>query len=476
MAISSLGVGSGLDLNGILSSLMQVEQQPLLALQKKEASYQARISALGTLKGALSSLQTAAQGFIPATGQTAATKYATYKASIADTTIATASAATGAVAGTYTLEVSSLAQAQSLASTAGLDTITTGGTLKIELGSLGGTPPAGTFTADSARELNITIADGATIEQVRDAINAAATDGRVSATLATGTGGKQLVLTSGKTGLANVMKLSGVTGLDYDPAAATGGLSQASANGEQAASDAAFKLNGIAATSSTNTVSGVLDGVSLSLLKTNSGSPTSLTVTRDNTSSLTAAVNAFIKAYNDAAKSMKDLGFYDASTKKAGALQGDATLRGAQSQVRNALLTTAGGSSVYQTLSDIGVSLEKDGTLKLDSSKLNKAVEADYGGVTSLVSQLGTAFKSSLEGLVGSSGSLASATDSVNRLIKDIGKRQEALNTRLEQIQARYKKQFSSLDSLISSMNKTSTYLTQQLANLPGVNSLSSSK
>ena len=102
-------------------------------------------------------------------------------------------------------------------------TIATGGTLKIELGTLSGTSPALTYAADSARELNITIANGATIEQVRDAINAAATDGRVSATVITGTAGKQLVLTSGKTGQGNVMKLSGVTGLDFNPAGSGSG-------------------------------------------------------------------------------------------------------------------------------------------------------------------------------------------------------------------------------------------------------------
>lgn len=471
MAVSSLGVGSGLDLNGILTSLMQVEQQPLLAMQKKEASYQARISALGSLKGALSSLQTAAQGFIPATGQTAADKYASFKASLADSAIGTATASTGAVAGSYSLEVTALAKAQRLTTTAGLNTIATGGTLKIELGTLSGTSPALTYAADSARELNITIANGATIEQVRDAINAAATDGRVSATVITGTAGKQLVLTSGKTGQGNVMKLSGVTGLDFNPAGSgSGALSQAAANGGQAPLDAAFKLNGIAATSSTNTVTGALDGVTLNLLKETT-TATTLTVTKDSTTSLTGSINNFIKSFNDAAKSMKDLGYYDADTKKAGALQGDSALRGAQSQVRSLLQTTAGGTSAYQTLSDIGIALQTDGTLKLDSSKLTKAIEADYAGVTALVSKVGTAFKDGIEGLAGTSGTITAATDSTNRLIKELGKRQTALLDRLEQVESRYRKQFSALDSLVASMNKTSSYLTQQLANLPGASS-----
>lgn len=485
MAVSSLGVGSGLNLSGILSSLMQVEQQPLLALQTKEASYQSRLSALGTLKSTLSSLQTASQSFIPSSTQTASEKYTTFKATVADSTIATASASTGAVAGSYSLEVSALATGHRLSSVGSTDatvgnaarlaamnaSLASGGTLKIELGTLNG---AGTtYTADSLRTLNVSIAAGSTLEQVRDAINSAATDGRISATIISGTNGKQLVLNSGKIGTENVMQLSstdGMEGFAFNPTATTNNLSQATTDGGQAASDAAFKLNGIAATSSTNSISGALDGVTLTLLKTTS-SATTLTVTRDSTTSLTAAANAFVKAYNDAAKSMKDLGYYDASTKKAGVLQGEAALRGAQSQVRNLLQTQAGGTSAYQTLSDIGIALQTDGTLKLDTSKLNKAIEADYSGVTTLVSKIGTAFKSGLDGLVGAKGSLAAATDSTNRLIKDIGKRQEALADHLTQIETRYRKQFSSLDTLVASMNKTSSYLTQQLANLPSTSS-----
>ena len=183
---------------------------------------------------------------------------------------------------------------------------------------------------------------------------------------------------------------------------------------------------------------------------------------------MTTAVNSFVKTFNEAAKSMKDLGYFNADTKQAGALQGDSTLRGATSQVRSLLQTTAGGSSAYQTLSNIGIALQTDGTLKLDTTKLNAAIAADYAGVTSLVSTVGTRFKESLEGLVGTSGNITAATDSANRLIKDLGKRQTALLDRLNQVEARYRKQFSALDTLVASMNKTSSYLTQQLANLPG--------
>lgn len=475
MAISSLGSGSGIDLNGLLTSIMQAEQQPMLALQRQEASYQSRISALGSLQGALSSLQTAAASMVPTTGTTAAAKYASFSASVADTAIASASASAGAVAGTYSLEVSSLAQNQRLVSpnTAGYTGASSAiptGDLTIEFGSLSGS----TFTLDSARTKTITIDDSnKTLGGLRDAINAANVG--ASATIVTGTNGAQLVLTSNGTGLANVMRLSGLAGFAYDPATDTGDMTQSASQGGQAAKNAAFTLNGIAATSSTNSVSGVLDGVTLSLTKETT-TPTTLTVTKNTTGNLTTALNAFIKAYNDANKSMADLGAYNEKTKAAGALQGNSTLRTAQSQVRNMVFsTTTGGSSVYKSLSDIGVSVAKDGSLSLDTSKLNKAVAADFTSVANLVSSIGSTFKTGIEGLVGSTGSIASATEGANRSVKDLTRRQEALADRLTSIEARYRAQFTALDTLIANMKRTSSYLTQQLASLPGVSNSSSS-
>lgn len=476
--VSSLGSGSGLDLSGLLTSLMQAEQKPLTALQTKESSFQTKISAYGSLKSALSSLQTAASALIPGTGISASTKYQTASASITDTTIASATATASAVAGEYSLEVSALAKAHRLTSAGNSADVTAGlaagGTLKIELGSLSGSYA---FTADASRELNVTVEAGSTIEQVRDAINSAAADGRVSATIINGTNGKQLVLTSGKTGTANVMRLSGVTGFDFNPESASGSgtLSQAAANGGQSAGDAAFSLNGIAGTSSTNTVTGVLDGVTLTLTKqTAASTPTTLTVSKNKTSALTDALNTFIQSYNAANKTMTDMGAYNATTKVAGVLQGNSTLRLAQSQVRNLLFnTTLGNDSAYQRLSDIGVSLAKDGTLSLNSTKLNAAVSADFSSVTSLVTKIGTVFKDSIDKLVGSSGSITSAVENTNRQIKSITAQEEALSTRLTAIEARYRAQFTALDSQIASMKQTSTYLTQQLANIASINSSS---
>lgn len=479
-SVTSLGVGSGLDLQGMLTKLMQVEQQPLTLLQKKQTSYQSKISALGTLQSSLAALQTAAAALTPSSTQTATEKFASYSASLADSAIASASATKGAVAGTYSLEVSALASAQRLVSRASAFTSATSalnidaGTLSIQFGQLtpATTDPvaAAAYTPDTARSLNISIAAGASLNDIRDAINAV--NGGVSATIVTGTNGPQLTLTSLKEGTTNVMQLSGLTGTDagnfnFNPLSpAVGTLSETAAGG-RSASNAAFTLNGIAGTSSTNTVNGVLDGVTLSLNKTNVGTPTTLTVSQNTSTGLTTALQAFVKAYNDANSTMGGLGTYNATTKIAGALQGDSSLRTAQSQVRSQLFgTVAGGSSAYQRLSDIGVTVAKDGTLALDTTKLSAAISSDFSGVANLVAKVGDSYNKTLEGIVGTTGSLVSATTGVTRMIKDLTTRQNVLSDRLTQIEASYRKQFTALDTLVASMNKTSTYLTQQLAAL----------
>jgi flagellar hook-associated protein 2 len=490
--VSSLGAGSGLDLSGLLTSLMAAEQRPLLALQSKEASYQARISSMGTLKSSLASLQTAASAMIPGYGLTAQDRFSSLSASLADTAIGSVSAAKGAVAGSYSLEVSSLAKNQRLASTsfAGAATAIGTGDLTIELGKLSG----GVYTADSARSKTITIdSSNATLGGLRDAINAANIG--ASATIITGTGGAQLIISSKETGLSSVLKISGsgatpLAGFDYDPVADTGSLSQSALLGGQTASDAAFKLNGIAATSSSNSVTSALDGVTLNLTKTSailtaasSGppvvletrTPTTLTVSKESTSILTSSLNAFIKAYNEANASIKTLGAYDAKTKAGGSLQGDTTLRTAKSTIQNLVFAaSAGGTSAYQRLSDIGVTMGKkdsmgDNSLSLDSAKLTAAIAKDPAAVANLVAAVGAAFKKGTDSIVGSTGTIASAIEGANRTIKTLTKSQENMAKRLTAIEARYRKQFTALDTMVAAMKQTSSTLTGQLASLPGV-------
>lgn len=465
MAISSPGLGSNLDVNSIISQLMSLEQRPLVALSRKEASFQSKISAIGSLKSVLSALNSAAAGLVPGSTQTATEKFTTYRSTIADATIASVSTTAAAVAGTYTIAVSQLAKAQRLESA--VNPTISDGTLTIAIGSY---TPAGaptTFTpkpGTSAVDITIDTSNN-TIEGVRDAINAAKAG--VTATVVNGVNGKQLIVESNTTGTDSAIRISGSTGFVFDPTEVTPDTLTETV----LAQNAALKINGIDISSQSNTVSTAIEGITLNLLKGPEAPAlevsTTLTIARDN-GSLTAQLNALIKSYNDANKAMKELGSYDAATKKAGALNGDSTLRSAQAQVRGVLNNVpAGLSGTYQRLADIGISVGLDGNMSLDSSKLTTALTADFSGVANLVAAYGTAFKTATEALVGTTGTLVSRTEGLNQSIKLLEKQADALANRLERTEARLRRQFTALDTLISGLTKTSSFLQQQLANLP---------
>ena len=434
--VTSLGAGSGLDLESLVTSLMKVEQTPLTRLQNKASSYNSTLSALGVLKAKLASLQTASNALKPTTGQAALENFATYASSVADTTIASTKASTGAVAGTYSLSVSTLAVASQFKSSAGL-TPSVGSTLSFSFAT-DGTTRNKTITIDSTNN---------SLTGLRDAINKAAMG--VSATVVNGTGGAQLVL-AGESGVSNEITL--------------GGSLAASMTRSATAGDAAFVLNGIAVQSAKNTTSSAIDGVEITLNKIGT---TTLSVDKDTNTKLASALTSFVDAYNSASSLMKTQGAYDPSTKVAGVLQGNSTLRSAQSELRNSIYSiSAGGSSAYQRLSDIGISVSTTGTMTLDTTKLRSAVAADGNGVATLVAKIGSTFSSKLTNIVGTSGSIEASTTGLSALIKANSEQQTTLGTRLTTIEAQYRKRFASLDTLISGMNSTSSYLTQQIAQL----------
>lgn len=467
MATSS----SGIDVNSIVSQLMTVEQRPLTVLKTKEAGFQAKISALGSLKSVVSALQTAAGNLVPVTGTTATQKFSVFKTTVGDATIASATSSSSAVAGTYSLEVNQLAKQHSIATStvatpfSGTDgTLTTGGTLTIRLDAQAG-------SATPSKTTDVTIADGATPEAIRDAINKASAG--VSAVVINGTAGQQLLLTGDTAGSNQFIKLSGVAGLAYDPNLPPSPLTDPFAQ-SQAAQGSAFKLNGIAATATTNTVTTAIDGITLTLLKGPEAPATSLsttlTISKDN-SSLTTGVTALVKAFNDFNTTATSLGNYNATTKVAAVLNGDSTLRGAQAAFQTWLgkVPAELSTATLQHLSDIGVSLQKDGKLTVDSTKLSAAIASDFTGVANLVSAYGSAFKAAADGLVAAGGLIAARSDGLSASIVSLGKQSDVITQRLTEIEKRYRSQFTALDVLLTGMSKTSDYLTQQLANLPKI-------
>lgn len=391
MGISAPGAGSNLDINSIISQLMAVERRPLALLDRREADYQAKLSAYGALKGALSTLQASMQGLAdPAKFQASA-------ANAADASILTASATGKAVPGSYAVEIQQLAQRQKVHSEgfASTASVLGSGTLTIQYGTydsglntfaLNGTKPAQTVTIDPSNN---------TLSGVRDAINASNIG--VSATIINDGSSNRLVLTAKDTGAANSIKITasdddgtnldaaGLSQLAFDPTAIAGSgknLTQA-----QAAQDAKLEIDGISVSKSSNSITDAIEGVTLNLLKSNTGSPTTLDVGRD-TAGVKASVEAFVKSFNNITQTLAGLSSYNSAANKGAVLQGDSTALSIQRWLRAAVSASVGSvggsASGFTSLSQIGVAFQKDGTLALNSDKLQTAIDTGFDHISDL--------------------------------------------------------------------------------------------
>lgn len=468
MAISSPGIGSGLDVNSIITKLMAVEQQPALLLQKKGQDLSTKLSAVGQLKSVLSSVQDAAKAL------SGAEKYSATSARVSDAAALSATSNSTAAAGVYSVKVLALAQTQRVVSAAGATPAVGAGTLTIQRGTYVTDPGSGTvsFTpsATAAKPISFT---GSTLAELRDAINAS--DSTLKASIVNDGTANRLVIEGSGTGADNAFKISGtdaLAGLSYD--ASTGATN--TFDRTQQAQDSRAEVQGITVTRSNNTVTDAIAGVTLNLTAV-TAAPVSVTVSRD-LSPATSAVQTLVKQFNGAVSAINAMTSYDPETKAVGPLNGDASARAAKNQLRAALtqsVTLADGSSMR--LSDIGVTLQKDGTLAVDSTKLTKALTdtparvAEFLGGTTSAKGLGGLVDKTLDGLIGTNGTVVGKADGLNSSIKSIDKQLEAWSTRLAATEQRYRNQFTRLDTTISSLTQTSTWLTQQLASLPGMSS-----
>ena len=471
--LNAPGVGSGLDVKGLVTQLMAVEQKPLTQLTTQEAKFQAKLSSLGSISGALSSLQVAAKGL-------AAASAVNNSASVSDSAVFTATALSTAQAGKYSVTVNKLAQPQKLiadgvdsTSTAiGSDTVPT--TLTFTFGTITGTPDdagiypdSATFVANSAKTpvaVSITSSNN-TLAGIRDAINAANAGVTASIINDGGDSPYRLTITSNDTGLANSLKISSsddssVVGsigalLAYNPAGTPGTPGVQKLSQSQAARNADLTIDGIHITSASNRVTEAIQGVTLTLAKETT-TATQVTVAR-NTSAITSSLASLVSAYNSVNAAIAS------PTAKGAVMQGDSAVLGLQRRVANLLGGAYNLGGAYTRLSDLGISYQKGGTLVLDSTKLSAAMSANTTDVAALTAALGQAIDTAATGLIGPSGPISTSTGGINQSIKAIGTRRTEIQRHLETLQARYMKQFSALDTLISSMNSTSTYLTQQL-------------
>jgi len=398
VAISVSGVVSNLDTESIITQLMSVESLPLSQLQTKVASFQTKLTAFGVVQSSVSTFQTALDKL------SSPSLYQSMKGSIANSSVATVSASSSAKAGSYSLEVTQLAEAQKLAAAGQSSTSTAigNGVITIDFGTIsGGTLSSdgaytgSTFTSNGEGAKTITIdSSNNSLAGIRDAINKAGIG--VTATIVNDGGSSpyRLVLTSNSTGASSAMKISVSNGSDGNGTALSNLLTFDPAGTQKMtqtmeAQDAELEVDGISVTSSSNTVEDAIPGITLDLLATNSGSATKVTVDAD-TDSITTAVNSFVSSYNSLVTTLKQYTAYDASTKTAAALTGDSTIRSIQTQLRSLLNTPVANNGSFSMLSQIGVTLQKDGSMAVDSSKLSSALENNFSDVAALFSATGS--------------------------------------------------------------------------------------
>ncbi|MHB1188855.1 flagellar filament capping protein FliD [Thiobacillus sp.] len=387
-------MATNLDVNSIVSQLMSAERQPLTKFTAKEAGFQAKLSAYGSVKSSVSGFQTALQGL------NNVGKFQTLTATASDKEVFSASATSMAVAGTYSIEVSSLAQAQQLVAAGQASSTAAIGsgaatTLTFDFGTIsGGTLTGGAysgaaFTSNGKGTKSLTLdSSNNSLQGIRDAINAAKIG--VTATLINDGSGTpyRLALSSDSLGVSNSMKVS-VSGdatlgslLAHDPAG-TQNLSET-----LTAQNTNLKVNGVAISKPSSSVSDVVEGVTLNLSKI-TATPVTLTVARD-TKTISNSIGSFVKAYNDLAGTLKNLSAYDAASQRGAILQGDATVRSLQTQLRGILGTAVTGTpGDLKTLSSIGVSFQLDGSLAVDQAKLGDAMNNHFDEIASLFASVG---------------------------------------------------------------------------------------
>lgn len=457
--IQANGIGSGLDINSLVSQLVTAEGTPLQQrITRHEVAVTTQVSALGTLKGALAAFRSALE---PLKTEEV---FQSRKATSADTSIFTVTADTDAVAGSYDVEVVHLAKAHQLAS----EPFVGGSSSNVGYGAL--TISVGDKT------FSVTIdQDAATLDDIRNAINSAADNTGVQATLLNTAAGSRLVLTANATGASSAIKVvasggdGGLDKLSYDPLAPpvppAPGLTQL-----QPAQNAQIRVASFDIESDTNVFANAIDGVTITAVAESEGEEVALDIAFDK-SSVQSRIEKFVTEYNSMHTQLAKLGSYNAETKAAGPLLGDSLLRAIESETRRALSNPVTGvSGPYTTLASIGITTSATGALQVDSAKLTKALDEDPQGLAQLFgSEGGVAARlyTQLDDRLKTAGDIEGRNTQLKSELKDIDRDKEAFNLRMAQVEARYRKQFTALDSLLSQMQSTSSYLVQQLANMP---------
>jgi flagellar hook-associated protein 2 len=436
-AISTSGVGSGIDTASIVTALVNAETAPKKSqITAQQTTTTTQLSAVGTIKSALETYRTA----IGKLSSESSFNGLTGTSSI--TTAATVTVDTAASSGTYSLEVSQLATSSKVSSSVFAD----GTTSVVNSGT-----EATTLTiSQSDSDYNVSVAAGATLQQVRDSINSQLKSQGISANILTDSSGSRLVLSSSKTGVDTDLTISGDSALSSGFTAVT------------TPQNAKYSIDGIAMESTSNTVTSAISGVTLKLTgTTEADKPSTLTVSTS-ADTLKSSVNSFISAYNALMTAIngqtKTTTTGDSVT--AATLTGDSTMRQLVSAVRNELVSSSGNGPMSM-LSQMGINtVQTTGLLALDDTKWNKAVASNAADIAKVFTDkdgLVARMTSATAAYVGTDGILSSRVTSLNDKLSQLTESQEALTRRTASLTTTLTAKYTAMDTLVAQLNATSS-------------------
>jgi flagellar hook-associated protein 2 len=451
--ISSPGIGSGLDVQSIVKQLVALEKAPLRQLQTQASSFQTKLSTFGTIKSQVAAMGEAAAKLSNSSGWNPVTASSSNAAAIGVT------AAAGAPATSFTMEVTQLAKAQSTMSAAvPLGSSVGSGTLTIQLGNWSSPP----FAPGAATAVDITVGASDTLSAIAGKINGAAGAG-VTATVLRDASGERLMLRSRETGEENGFSIT-----TFDPSLS--GLANAVGTPTplQMGENAKATVNGVLISSASNRLTDALPGMTIQLQQVTTA-PVEITVSTD-TEAIKKNVQAFVDSYNTLSATLANATRYDAATKTAGALQGDATAVGLQNALRG-MMRSVTSSSPFERLSDIGIEMKTGGQLELKQAKFDSAL-SNMDGLKSLFTTatgvagtegFGLKLKRFADGLLSAEGLVGTKTDGIQRSIDRNGREQERVNDRAARVEKRLLQQYNAMDAAVGRLNGLNAFVSQQI-------------
>lgn len=451
MSLSATGLGSGLDIRSLVGQLVAAERQPVAnRLNLQEARANTTLSALGKLKGAISSFRDTLAGLA------GSDSFDARRSTLSNGELLGASVTSQAVAGSYRIEVLALATSQRLASAPVAEPASSlgHGILTISVGE---------------QSASVMIPEGGgSLAEIRDAINTAGDNPGVQATIINTSEGARLVLATRDSGAAQTLTVTtsggdgGLAALTWVDGGEDNGLIEL-----QAASDASLLIDGFPVSASGNTVSGAIEGVTLSLARAEPGTIVTLQVELD-TQRARGAVQGFVDTWNRLVDTFAEVTRFNPESREGAPLLGDAGVRTLRQALRQELSVPMPG---LPSLAELGITTDPGGRLAVDGERLGRVIDGDFGALAAVFSGsegLAGRLERIAGGVLADDGRITVREQTLKDRLKTIGEQREALDRRMEQVRARLENQFNAMDRLLGQLRGTSDFLSRQLASLGG--------